>query len=60
MFGKKIACTQPRKVATISLAKRVSEEMNCEETYFKEWPENTKRRSLETQIGVFNRQIPFE
>uniref|UniRef100_A0A7S4HNM3 RNA helicase n=1 Tax=Vannella robusta TaxID=1487602 RepID=A0A7S4HNM3_9EUKA len=28
--GQMIACTQPRRVAAVSVAKRVSEEMNCE------------------------------
>jgi hypothetical protein len=28
--GKKIGCTQPRRVAAMSVAKRVSEEMECE------------------------------
>jgi ATP-dependent RNA helicase DHX8/PRP22 len=29
MQGKKIACTQPRRVAAMSVAKRVSEEVGC-------------------------------
>ncbi|KAG2373293.1 hypothetical protein C9374_012282 [Naegleria lovaniensis] len=31
-FGRKIACTQPRRVATTTLADRISDEMNCNGT----------------------------
>nr|CAG4709955.1 unnamed protein product [Naegleria fowleri] len=31
-FGRKIACTQPRRVATTTLAHRISEEMNCKDS----------------------------